>query len=159
VCNVIPIRNIANKLLEIEVYNKNGNISELANMHREFISKFVLGGRCMCRDNQKQIREEKVVDFDAVSRYPSVMNILYVLGWFQYVINAKMLEPGYILSLLFEDEQIEPIVAKFMSGFCRKIEITKIGVARHFPLINNGEGYFNNLCHMFVDHITLQNLI
>jgi hypothetical protein len=30
---------------------------------------------------------------------------------------------------------------------------------RHFPLINTGEGYHNELCRMFVDHITLEDLI
>jgi hypothetical protein len=91
VYNFISISRIANKLLEQEVYNKNGNIYELANTTREFISKCVLGGRCMIADNQKQIIEDKLVDFDAVSLYPSAMARLYVLESSPYVLTPKCL--------------------------------------------------------------------
>jgi hypothetical protein len=70
-----------------------------------------------------------------------------------------MLVPGYLLQHLFDDEQIKSTEEKFISGFFVEIEITNISVERHFPLINNGEGYFNKLCNMYVDHITLQYLI
>jgi hypothetical protein len=60
---------------------------------------------------------------------------------------------------LFEDDQVEPTEDRFISGFFIEIDITKIGIMRHFPLINTGEGYHNELCRMYVDHITLGDLI
>jgi hypothetical protein len=158
VYNFISISSIANKLLEREVYNQNGNIFELANTPREFISKCILGGRCMIADNQKQIIEDKVVDFDAVSLYPSAMVHLYVLEGIPYVLTPEMLSTEYLLSHLFDSDQVSPTTNKFISGFFVEIEITKIGIKRHFPLINDGKGYFNNLCNMYVDHITFEDL-
>jgi hypothetical protein len=110
-------------------------------------------------DNEKQITEEKIVDFDAVSLYPSAMNILYVLEGIPCVITSEMLASGYLLSHLFDDGQVEPTEDKFISGFFVEIEIANIDMERHFSLNNNGQGYFNKLCNMYVDHITLQDLI
>jgi hypothetical protein len=45
VSSFISISSLENNLLEREVYNKNGNIFELANAPREFISKCELRGR------------------------------------------------------------------------------------------------------------------
>jgi hypothetical protein len=39
---VIPIGSLAIKPLELELYNKNGNILEFANTPREFMIKYVL---------------------------------------------------------------------------------------------------------------------
>jgi hypothetical protein len=155
----ISISSIANKLLEREVYNKNCNVYELANAPREFISRCVLGGRCMIRDNQKIEVNDKIVDFDAVSLYPSAMNRLYVLEGIPIVLSPEMLEVQYLKSHLFEEDQTDPTEDRFISGLFIEIEITKIGIERHFPLINDGEGYHNKLCHMYVDHITLIDLI
>jgi uncharacterized protein YbaR (Trm112 family) len=125
VYSFISISSIANNLLEREVYNKNGNIFELANASREFISKCVLGGRCMCCDNEKQFSEEKVVDFDTVSLYPSAMNRLYDLEGIPVVLSEEMLNVDYLTKHLFED-QLEPNEERFISGFFVEIEITDI---------------------------------
>jgi hypothetical protein len=157
--NFISISSIANKLLEREVYNKKGNIFELANAPREFISRCVLGGRCMIRDNQKIEVEDKIFDFDAVSLYPSAMNRLYVLEGIPVVLSPEMLSVPYLRSHLFEEDQTKPTEDRFISGLFLEIEITEIGIERHFPLINNGEGYHNKCCRMYVDHISLFELI
>jgi hypothetical protein len=113
----------------------------------------------MCCDNEKQMTTEKVVDFDAVSLYPSAMNRLYVLEGIPVVLKEEMLNVGYLMKHLFEEDQLEPNEERFISDFFIEIEITDIGIKRHFHLINNGNGYHNELCHMYVDHITLQDLI
>jgi hypothetical protein len=64
-----------------------------------------------------------------------------------------------LLEHFFEDEQTEPNEERFFSGFFVEIYITEIGIHGHFPLINNGENYVNELCHMYVDHITLVDLL
>jgi uncharacterized protein YbaR (Trm112 family) len=92
--NFISISSIAKKLLELEVYNKNGNIFKLANAPLEFIRRCLLRGRCMCRDNVKQVTEEKVIDFDAVSLYSSAINRLYVLEGIPFLLSEDMLSPG-----------------------------------------------------------------
>jgi hypothetical protein len=113
-------------LLDREVYNKNGNIFELSNTPREFISRCILGGRCMMADNEKQMTEDKVVDFDAVSLYPSAMNRLYVLEGIPYVLTPCRLSADFLIKHLFENDQIEPSESKFISGFFVEIEIPKI---------------------------------
>jgi hypothetical protein len=112
VYNFISISSIVNRLLEREVYNKNGNVFEIANTPREFISRCVLGGRSMMSDNQKQMTEEKhpsgadlqssnVVDFDAVSLYPSAMNRLYVLEGIPRVLIPEILSADFLTNHLF----------------------------------------------------------
>jgi hypothetical protein len=115
--NVIPISNIAIKPLELEVYNKNGKILELANNPREFIRKCVLAGRCMCQDNKKQPSEEKVVDSDAISLYPSAMDRLYMLEGIPFVLTVEMLAPMYFQSHIFGNKQVGSTTDKFRSGF------------------------------------------
>jgi DNA polymerase elongation subunit (family B) len=111
----------------------------------------------MMAEYKKRIVEEKVDDFDGVSLYPSAMHRLYVLEGLPEVIENPSLE--FLLEHLFEDEQTEPNEERFISGFFVEIDITEIGIQRHFPLINNGENYVNELCHMYVDHITLVDLL
>ena len=48
----------------------------LAGKPQDFISRCVSGGRTMCANNQKQLVEAKIQDFDAVSLYPSAMSIM-----------------------------------------------------------------------------------
>jgi hypothetical protein len=102
--------------------------------------------------------EDKVVDFDAVSLYPSAMNRLYVLEGIPYVLSSEMLSVDYLKKHLFDDDQVEPLSERFISCFFIEIEITEIEIKRHFPLINTGEGYHNELTHMYVDHITFEDL-
>ena len=49
---------------------------ELAGKPQDFISRCICGGRTMTRNNQKQVVQGKIQDFDAVSLYPSAMYIM-----------------------------------------------------------------------------------
>ena len=49
---------------------------ELAGRPQDFISRCVCGGRTMTRNNEKQVVQGRIQDFDAVSLYPSAMFIM-----------------------------------------------------------------------------------
>ena len=46
---------------------------ELSGKPQDFISRCICGGRTMTKNNQKQLVQGKIQDFDAVSLYPSAM--------------------------------------------------------------------------------------
>ena len=63
------------------MYYPNKNLFDLAGKPRDYCSRAIYGGRCMVSDNEKQINEsdKPIVDFDAVSLYPSAMARLYTV--------------------------------------------------------------------------------
>ena len=168
----ISISSIANRYMELNCYYPNGNLYDLSNKPRDFMSRCIIGGRCMLADNTKCETNEPLVDFDAVSLYPSAMARLYTLEGMPKVLAKDQCNTQYLLSKLFTEEQTEPSVERFISGFFVHIVIQKVGTPRHFPLIvfnkdlqaSNEEGEeqersANVCCEMYVDHITLQDLI
>ena len=167
--NFVSISSIANRYMELNCYWKNNNLYDLANTPRDFISRCIIGGRCMLADNTKSINEqEPLVDFDAVSLYPSAINRLYLLEGMPQVLQPNQLNSNYLLSHLFEEEQVEPTNERFISGFFIEAQILHVGIKRHFPLIvwnhdiNNEpehERSTNDTCLMYMDHITFQDLI
>ena len=170
VYDFISICSIANRVFENNVYYKNGNLYDLANTPREFISRCIQGGRCMLRNNEKQFEyEDLVVDFDAVSLYSSAIARLYTLEGIPKVMTDEMLSTDYLLKHLFDDDQEEPTHKKFISGFFVEVEIESIGIERDFPCIVvdsefnphliNVPRSSNTCCAMYVDHITFQDLI
>ena len=165
----VSISSIANRYMELNCYFKNGNLYDLANTPRDFISRCIAGGRCMLSDNTKALNtSEPIVDFDAVSLYPSAIHRLYLLEGIPQVLQPKQLNTQYLLSHLFNEEQTEPTAKRFISGFFIEARIVKVGKPRHFPLIVwnhdiNGlpehERSTNDPCIMYLDHITFQDLI
>ena len=165
----VSISSIANRYMELNCYWPNKNLYDLSNKPRDFMSRCVIGGRCMLADNEKQRTNVNIVDFDAVSLYPSAMVRLYTLEGIPKVLKQEQLSVNYLLNHLFEDEQIEPNSERFISGFFVHVEITRIGKDRHFPLIVfnkefqnceiESERSANICCDMYVDHIMLEDLI
>ena len=167
----LSISSVADKYFKREIYYKNGNLYEVSGILQRNISKCVIGGRCMTADNKKQIEEgeDHIVDFDAVSLYPSAIHRLYVLEGKPKVI-PRAWKQEYLLSRLFDDDQVKPTKDKNISGFFVKIHIDEIGIERHFPLIVFNPALnpdmdpdiprsSNVCCNMWCDHITLQDLI
>lgn len=124
----------------------------------------------MVRNNIKHCNESNfpMVDYDAVSLYPSAISQLYLLEGKPQPIEYENLNTEYLLKHLFSEGQVEPTKDKFISGFFVEIEITKIGKKRAFPLIVvdktlnpdlNVPRSSNTCCIMHADHITLQDLI
>ena len=182
VYDFVSISSIANRYMEVNCYWLNHNLYDLANTPREFISRCVTGGRCMLRDNRKCKTQSSspigqsstpIVDFDAVSLYPSAMARLYCLEGIPKVIPNEWLSSSYLMSHLFEDDQLEPTAKRFISGFFVEISIEHINKPRHFPLIVNSPEFnntdssneerpvrsCNRCCKMYVDHICYQDLI
>ncbi|EAX83235.1 hypothetical protein TVAG_570730 [Trichomonas vaginalis G3] len=105
VYDYVSMCSIANKLFENRVYFPNGNLYDLSNKPREFISRCIQGGRCMMSDNMKQKSEKKLIaDFDAVSLYPSAIARLYTLEGIPKVMKPEMLSSEYLLKYLFDDD-------------------------------------------------------
>lgn len=184
----VSISSIANRYMELNCYYPNGNLFDLSNKPRDFMARCIIGGRCMLADNKKRKTEEPIVDFDAVSLYPSAMYRLYTLEGMPKVLAKDQCHTDYLLSKLFLDDQIEPTEERFISGFFVHAMITKIGKPRHFPLIvynkdlqlvsaqqddpktwgsrnwkdakdSEPERSDNVCCEMYLDHIMLQDLI
>ena len=165
----VSISSIANRYMEINCYWPNKNLYDLSNKPRDFMSRCVIGGRCMICDNEKQKTDEPLVDFDAVSLYPSAMARLYTLEGIPKVLQKDQLSVDYLLKRLFRDDQVEADSERFISGFYVHIEITRIGKPRHFPLIVFNKEFqateietersANVCCDMYVDHIMLEDLI
>jgi len=163
----VSINSIANRYLELNCYWKNGNLYDLSNIPREFISRCIIGGRCMLAHNTKRITEGRhVVDFDAVSLYPSAMARLYCLEGMPKVIDGWTTK--YLLNHLFEDGQTEPTAERFISGFFVEAKIVKVGIERAFPLVvwnpdvnddQQHERATNDPCTMYMDHIMMEDLI
>lgn len=119
----------------------------LAGTPRLFIQKCVVGGRVMCRDNEKQHTFHELADFDAVSLYPSAMSRLqgFLKGSPKIITN-------------FEPEKYD--------GYYIQIKITKVGKHLHFPLLSyvddNGIRQFTNDLigkTVFVDNIALEDAV
>ena len=135
VYNFVSISSIANRYMEMNCYWTNASLYDLANTPREFISRCVTGGRCMIKDNMKCKSESDIVDFDAVSLYPSAMARLYCLEGIPKVIPNEWLSTSYLMNHLFDDDQLEPTPKKFISGFFVEVSIEHIKKPRHFPLL------------------------
>ena len=157
----ISISSLANEVFKQRVYYPNGNLYEVSGHLREFMSKAVYGGRCMCAYNQKwHIKDTEIVDYDAVSLYPSAMARLYTVEGVPEVIDL----PSYLRTNL---KSIPYQLSNY--DFIVEIKITKVEKHYPFPLIvqKTEEGNLNidtgiDAEHphiMVLDNIYLEDLI
>ena len=87
----------------------------------------------MLADNQPvKVDGASIVDFDAVSLYPSAIRRLYTLERVPQVLSSEMLTQKYLLEHLFKDNQLEPTNERFISGFFIEAKIIIIDVVNHF---------------------------
>ena len=129
----------------------------------------------MVRDNDMYALNKKLCDFDAVSLYPSAIKRSYKLEGKPLLIPKEWTKE-FLMEHLFEDDQevpsrgagtsgpVAPGSGRFISGFFVKIRITKVNKKLHMPLIFNKFDASiplctNECCEMYVNHITLQDLI
>ncbi len=116
---------------------------------RLFIQKCIVGGRCMISNNEKEIVNHVIADFDAVSLYPSAM---YRMGF----LNGKPI----VL------ENLDYSYVSTLDGYFVKINITSINKERRFPLISRVDEitktrqFRNDLLGIhYVDKVTLEDWI
>jgi hypothetical protein len=122
---------------------------EFSGVPQQYLQEFVVGGRTMCRDNNKFHLTEELNDFDAVSLYPSAMHRMdgFVMG-----------QPKILKNLTYA-------FLKKQDAYFVDIEVTKVGKKRHFPLLNKkteeGIRLFDSelLGVHKVDKTTLEDLI
>lgn len=155
---------LANDYLTKHVYMQADEFYQYSGITREYIQQFVRGGRCMTRDNEKWEVNKVLNDFDAVSLYPSAMKRLYVVNGKPRVFDKDQLNVQYLLNnTCGENEQVSE--NKPISAYLVHIQITKIGISRHFPLIvkidekTHTNQNVNECCEMYVDNIGLEDLI
>ena len=154
---------IANQYFTDHIYT-NGKMYAYSGVARAFIQQAIYGGRCMLRDNLKWHITKTLNDFDAVSLYPSAMKRLYTVSGTPSILNKHQCSVDYLMKHTADaDSQVDnehPI-----SSYIVDIEITKVGIDRHFPLIVYRDAKTNtnrneNACvKMTVDNITLEDLI
>jgi len=150
---VWTIASLANKvLLKTGCYD---GVYQLAGVPRMFIQKCVVGGRTMCRDNEKyNLQDCNVADYDGVSLYPSAcVRLGSETGGF---LKGK---PKVLKNLSYSYLQQQ-------DGYFVKIKITALHKPRHFSLISsvndNGIRMFNNDVvgkEFYVDKTTLEDWI
>ena len=123
-------------------------VIKMSGVPRAFIQRCVVGGRTMCKRNEKQApRDDTLDDFDGVSLYSSAMVRLigFLIG------DPKIIES-------FEPEKY--------SGYFVCVRITKVGKHLDFPLgsIITEDGVRNFTNHlegkyMYVDKTSLEDLV
>ena len=96
------------------VFMKDPRIYATSGLPDTFIRQAIVGGRCMVRNNDCYHTKMPLVDFDAVSLYPSAMSIMKV------PLGCPKAFTGEI------PEGVDYYVAK--------IELKKVCIHRHFPL-------------------------
>lgn len=124
-------------------------VYQLGGVPQAFIQKCVVGGRTMCANNQKYVSDKHIVDFDAVSLYPSAMSRM----------------DGFLKGLpKIVDCPWEQL--RYKDGYFVEIRITSVGKKRSFPLMSylNDAGiriFTNDMVGkiMYVDKITLEDMM
>lgn len=149
--NIVTISSLANQYLKKE--GAFDGCYELSGVVRQFIQKCVIGGRCMTANNRPQIsihKHTRIVDFDAVSLYPSAM--VRMLGFLKGKPNILKNKTKHFL--------------QGVDGYFIRICIKKVGKTYDFPCMSfkNEEGIRNwsndmvgKIC--FVDKTTLEDWV
>lgn len=113
-----------------------------------FVRQCVTGGRCMLRRNEKQYVQGEIMDFDAVSLYPSAMARLYTLKGHPKIVDPEQHSLAWLLS---------------KDGCFLEIDIQEVPLELDFPLINRqtekGRHFSNEPGPMFADNITIEDII
>jgi len=127
-------------------------VNELAGTPQQFIQKCVVGGRVMCSENKKNVEDKgkKIMDFDAVSLYPSAMRRM----------------DGYLKGLPKVITNFDYNTIKQYDGYFMQIVVKSVGVNRKFPTMSyvneNGIRTFTNEMigkTIFIDKIALEDTI
>lgn len=125
---------------------------EFSNNVQAFLQKFITGGKCMLKNNQKQYKEGQISSLDANSLYPSAMIQIGKYGGFLKG-KPKILEHKNMEFLNLQD------------GYFIKIKINKVNIHLDFPvlsIIKDGiRNYTNELENeiIYVDKFTLEDAI
>jgi len=95
-------------------------VAMVSGVIQSYISRCIVGGRCMTKSNKMYHVNRKLADFDACSLYPSAM--YRMLGYLKGV-------PKVLTNLCYE-------FLKNQTGYFIQIRIKKVGLKRQFPLLS-----------------------
>ena len=164
----LSVSSLANAYLELNVYSKiKDDLYFLGGSLMLYAKKYINGGRTMCAYNKAWIMNDAktpLVDFDAVSLYPSAMNRLEIQGGKPETIsiNDDMKDNVY---------DCVPDILKCYNSYLIEIDIVHVGVHYAFPMIlkrgttSEGNNYEDinidteHVCHQYVDNYKLEDLI
>lgn len=136
------------------------NIENLKDIHaiglniQKFLQKFIIGGKCMLKQNKKQYKTGLISSLDANSLYPSAFIRLKELGGFLKG-SPKIIT----------DDKKNMDFLNSVDGYFIKIKITKVNKHLDFPilsLLKNGIRNFTNELEneiLYVDKFTLEDAI
>lgn len=128
----LSISSIANTVFCLNVYNHIDELNQVHGTTADFIRESCYGGRCMVRDNECCEVEGNIVDYDAVSLYPSAMARMFIpCGPCEYM-NESL---DYYINHLMPVDQEHPSLDKFISFFVVRIHIKHALPKQAFPLI------------------------
>ncbi|CAL6107171.1 DNA_polymerase [Hexamita inflata] len=144
------------------------NCYQVTGLLRQFLQQFVIGGRCMTLENQKQIMKQiKMQDFDAVSLYPSAMFRTYYPAGKLYTLTSELIQHYNVKENLFQitEKQTSPD----QNTLYLEVKLFKGDdfIERGFPLLSQkieGVRQFTNDINeeenrYFIDTIGLQELV
>lgn len=147
--SILTIASLAHRyFIESKCYE---GVNELSGHMQAFIQKCVVGGRVMCANNKKQvIVNKRIMDFDAVSLYPSAMSRM----------------DGFLKGLPKVIEKLDYNELRSKDGYFIEIKIKSVGIKRKFPLLSykNEDGirmFTNDLVGrtIHIDKIALEDAI
>ena len=173
VYDVLTAAAVAKESIANGVYYPNGNLYEVGGNVREFMSKAIYGGRCMCACNKKWHVKEQLADLDAKSLYPSAIKRLYTVEGKPEVLNVTNPEtiyksmPDYLQK--YSTKLSSPSGYDSNNGvgaFVVEIKILKANKHYALPIIvqktkdgNKNDDRFTEPIIMVVDNIALEDLI
>ncbi|CAL6050471.1 DNA_polymerase [Hexamita inflata] len=163
--NYISISSLAlSYQLKKQCFNK---VYKVNGLLRQFLQQFVIGGRCMTAYNKKQILMfKKILDFDAVSLYPSAQYRTYYPAGKLYTLTPELIQHYNVKENLFQIT--EKSSSKDQNTLYLEVKLFKGNdfIVRGFPLLSqkvDGVRQFTNDIdkenRYFVDTIGLQELV
>ena len=119
VLDIHSASSLAYKVIMENVLLKDDRIYATSGILDQFIRQAIVGGRVMTRDNKAWHTKIDLVDFDAVSLYPSAMSTMKIpLG---------------------EPQEFEKVIPEEADYYVVEIILKKVNKYRHFPLIRVDE--------------------
>ncbi|CAL5975618.1 DNA_polymerase [Hexamita inflata] len=163
--NYISISSLAlSYQLKKQCFDKSCKVNGLL---RQFLQQFVIGGRCMTLNNQKQILLfKKLLDFDAVSLYPSAQYRTYYPAGKLYTLSQEMIQHYNVKENLFDITEAKN--SKDQNTLYLEVKLFKGDdfIYRGFPLVSQkieGVRQFTNDIseenRYFLDTIGLQEAV
>ena len=156
--SAISISSIAHRYLLVNRCYE--DVYELSNLPRLYIQKCVYGGRVMTRKNQAWHVQEKLIDADVNSLYPTASSQLGFLKGIPHPISSQMLDEVNILA----SSELVVELARRWDGYFVRVNIKTVPIELEFPLIphrfKNSLDYLNQPCEgCFLDKTTLEEII